>query len=109
MKVSADKHYLMDDADKPFFYLADTTWMLFYHVSREDADFYLQNRRQKGFTVVMPVMLRESPGTGMRNFYGDSPFVDDDPTRPNEAFFQNVDWVIQRAADLGLTQSPITC
>jgi hypothetical protein len=55
------------------------------------------------------VMLRESPGTGMRNFYGDSPFVDDDPTRPNEAFFQNVDWVIQRAADLGLTPSPITC
>jgi hypothetical protein len=102
MKVSADKHYLVDDADKPFFYLADTAWMLFYHVSREDADFYLQNRRQKGFTVVMPVMLRESPGTGMRNFYGDSPFVDDDPTRPNEAFFQNVDWVIQRAADLGL-------
>jgi hypothetical protein len=101
MRVSDNGHYLVDDEGHPFFYLADTAWGLFYKVTREDADLYLQNRRRKGFTVIMPVVLRGKPLAEAQNVYGEPPLVGNDPTRPNELFFEHVDYVIDRAAELG--------
>ena len=101
MKVSPNGRYLVDDEGNPFFYLADTAWALLYKTTREDADLYLQNRKKKGFTVVMPVLLRRKDTT-TRNVYGDMPLVDWDPTQPNEAFFEYVDYVLKMAEELGL-------
>ena len=33
---------------------------------------------------------------------GHVPFVDLDPNRPNEAYFKHVDWVVGKAAELGV-------
>ena len=101
MKVSPNGRYLVDDEGNPFFYLADTAWALFYKTIREDADLYLQNQKEKSFTVVMPVLLRKKDTTA-RNVYGDMPLVDWDPTQPNEAFFEHVDYVLNKAEELGL-------
>jgi len=45
---------LVDDKGQPFFYLADTAWALFYKTTRQEADFYLRNRKYKGYTYPFP-------------------------------------------------------
>src|SRR5438034_449420 len=99
LKISADKRYLINQNGEPFFYLGDTAWTLFKRLYREEVDEYLQNRVAKGFTVIQAYVLR---GLGVKNTYGDLTLMDRDPTRPNEAFFKNVDYVVNKANDLGL-------
>jgi hypothetical protein len=101
MKVSSNRRYLVDDYGKPFFYLADTSWALFYNISKEEAECYLRNRWEKGFTVVMPVVLRRKD-TLARKVREEMPLVNWDPARPNEAFFRHVDDVIDAAGEMGL-------
>jgi hypothetical protein len=103
LRVSADGRRLVQADGRPFFYLADTAWSLFHRLTREEADRYLRNRAEKGFTVVQAVALSENDGLRTPNAYGERPLVDNDPRRPNGAYFAHVDWVIDRAAELGLT------
>lgn len=102
IKVSADKKYLVKKDGKPFFWLGDTAWELFHRLSREEAKKYLQNRAGKGFTVIQAVVLAELDGLNTPNFYGDKPLLDNDPARPNEAYFKHVDYILNEADRLGL-------
>jgi hypothetical protein len=102
LRISDNRRYLAYESGEPFFYLGDTAWELFHRLTREEADAYLRNRAGKGFTVIQAVALAEEAGLTMPNAYGAVPLLDRDPNRPNEAYFQHVDWIIQRAADLGL-------
>src|SRR5688572_9142540 len=52
LKLSAGKRYLVTKAGKPFFWLGDTAWELFHRLNREEAKEYLQNRADKGFTII---------------------------------------------------------
>jgi hypothetical protein len=36
------------------------------------------------------------------NFYGEVPLENDDPTKPREAYFQHVDYIINKASELGI-------
>jgi hypothetical protein len=101
--VSPDGRRLLRDDGRAFFYLADTAWSLFHRLTREDADLYLRNRAAKGFTVIQAVALSENDGLRTPNAYGEKPLIDNDPRRPNERYFAHVDWVVDRAAELGLT------
>ncbi|MBN1640451.1 MAG: glycoside hydrolase family 140 protein [Anaerolineae bacterium] len=87
----------------PFFYLGDTAWQLFHRLDREEADRYLENRAQKGFTVIQCVVLAELGGLDVPNAYGDLPLVDRDSARPNEGYMRHVDYVVDCAQALGLT------
>jgi hypothetical protein len=102
IRVSPNQRFLVTESGRPFFWLGDTAWELFHRCTREEAARYLENRRQKGFTVVQAVALAELDGLHTPNMYGHTPLVDDDPTRPVEAYWQFVDEVIQMAADKGL-------
>ena len=99
LKVSSNGRYLIKENGDPFFYLGDTAWTLFKRLSREEADEYLKNRVAKGFTVIQAYVLR---GLTIKNYYGDVTLIDRDPTKFNEAFFKNVDYIVNRANDLGL-------
>ena len=105
LKVSANGHYFVDQDGKPFFYLGDTAWLLFQRLDREEVDEYLKDRADKGFTVIQAYVIR---GLGARHpdgngsLLGETPLIDRDPARPNEAFFRNVDYVVTRANELGL-------
>mgnify|MGYP003381328432 CR=1 FL=1 len=48
MKLSHNHRYLITDDSQPFFYLADTAWMLFYRPSVEDIAVYLDDRLERG-------------------------------------------------------------
>jgi hypothetical protein len=102
LRVSKNQRYLETADGKPFFWLGDTAWELFHRLSREEADLYLKNRAEKGFTVIQTVALAELDGLHTPNFYGELPLENDDPTRPREAYFQQVDYVIKKAEQLGL-------
>lgn len=102
LKISATGRFLVHADGRPFFYLGDTAWELFHRLTREEADRYLENRARKGFTVIQAVVLAELDGLKTPNAYGDLPLEDMDLGTPNEAYFHHVDYIVDRAAALGL-------
>lgn len=96
------RHLVRADGS-PFFWLGDTAWELFHLLDREEAEFYLYTRATQGFTVTQAVALAEFEGLNRPNAYGHLPLQDNDPTRPVEAYFQHVDWIVRRANAHGLT------
>lgn len=102
LRVSENRRYLQTEDGKPFFWLGDTAWELFHRLNREDAEKYLRNRAEKGFTVIQAVALAELDGLHDPNPYGEIPLENDDPTKPRDAYFQHVDFIIEKAGELGL-------
>jgi hypothetical protein len=107
IKVSPNGRYFVDREGKPFFWLGDTAWPLFAQYSRGQAEAYLKNRAEKGFTVIQGV-LAWGQGTGfeaktpLANAAGDKPWLNDDPTTPNDAYFSHVDHLVEFANQHGL-------
>jgi len=99
--ISDNKRFLLKDG-KPFFWLGDTGWELFHRLSREEADKYLKRRSGQGFTVIQAVVLAEFDGLHTPNANGDTPLINDDPTKPNEKYFQHVDYIIDKAASYNI-------
>jgi hypothetical protein len=96
-------HRFLEHADgTPFFYLGDTAWTLLSRLSRDDASLYLANRAAKGFSVIQAVIIAPDGGLTVPNANGDLPLDGGDLGRPNEAYFKHVDFVVDRAAELGL-------
>lgn len=100
--VSDNRRFLQTESGAPFFWLGDTAWELFHRLTREEAELFLENRRRKGMNVIQAVALAEFDGLHTPNAYGDYALVDDDPTRPNEAYFGHVDFIVNLAAEKGL-------
>jgi hypothetical protein len=102
LSISADRHYLTDREEKPFFILGDAAWSLISALNREEAEFYLANRAAKGFNAII-VNLVEHKFNGPINRYGEPPFLrPDDISTPNERYFEHADWVLRRASSFGL-------
>lgn len=101
-RVHENGRFLTRKDGTPFFYLGDTAWELFHRLDREEADDYLSDRAAKGFTVIQAVALAEQDGLETPNVYGDMPLENNDPTRPNEAYWMHVDYVVRKANALGL-------
>ncbi len=102
LKVSDNKRFLVYQDGTPFFYLGDTAWELFHRLNREEAERYLKNRAGKGFTVIQAVVLAEVNGLVDPNPYGQLPLINHDPTKPNEEYFEHVDWIVNKAKEQGL-------
>ncbi|MBM4085372.1 MAG: DUF4038 domain-containing protein, partial [Planctomycetes bacterium] len=104
VRVSANGRYLQDAGGKPFLLHGDTAWSLILQLSKEEAEEYLENRRQKGFNAILTVLTwtvyADDPP---RNKYGDAPFTTlGDLSTPNEAYFAHADWVFQKAREKGI-------
>ncbi len=83
-------------------WIGDTAWELFHKLNREEATEYLENRSAKGFTIIQAVVLAERDGLRIPNSYGEVPLIELDPTKPNEAYFEHVDFIVNKAEELGL-------
>lgn len=99
LKASPNGRYFIDQNGKPFFYLGDTAWTLLKRMNSEELEKYFNNRVAKGFNVIQLYILR---GLKVKNINGHTPLIDGDPTRPNEDFYRHVDYVFNRANELGL-------
>lgn len=75
---------------------------MFHRLTKEETEKYLENRRSKGFTVIQAVALAELDGLNTPNAEGHKPLIDNDPLKPDENYWQHVDWVIKKAEENGL-------
>ncbi len=102
LRISDNRRFLVFDDGTPFFWLGDTAWELFHRCTIEEADLYLENRRQKGFNLIQAVVLAEFDGLNTPNPYGECPLNGNDPLQPHERYFDHVDRVIRLAGEKGL-------
>ena len=115
LQVTENGRYLEYEDGSPFFYLGDTAWELFHRLDREEADLYLTNRAEKGFTVIQAVALSELDGLNEPNAYGHKPLIENDPTRPDVRegpdydYWDHVDYILRKAESLGLTVGLLPC
>lgn len=105
LKVEPGKHYLEDAVGQPYFMQGDTAWSLIAQLTRQEADLYLRDRKERGFnTILVNLLEHRFSSKAPANILGDPPFLTDgDYSTPNEAYFRHADWVLQRACELGLT------
>src|SRR5262245_10302527 len=115
--VSASGRHLVAPNGKPFFWLGDTAWLIMSMTDRREVETYLKARAKQGFTVIQPTLVMGEErvcGTKHPNRYGDTPFIDGDPSRPNVTpgnnpndpveydYWDHVDFTIETAQKLGL-------
>src|SRR5271156_4648663 len=102
LRVSDNKHFLVTKDGTPFFWLGDTGWELFHRLNRQDAEMYFKKRSEQGFNVIQAVALAELNGLHTPNANGEIPLINDDPAKPNEAYFKYIDTLIDLAATYNL-------
>jgi len=112
LKVSDNHRFLSTENGDPFFWLGDTGWLLFTKLTREEAEEYLEDRRQKGFNVIQVMVLHDLRQEV--NIYGDTALTDsqvdqplitpgssfDDPAEYD--FWDHIDYIIDLAGKKGL-------
>lgn len=91
LQVHPQKQFLMWEDGTPYYPVADTAWTLPQQLAEEDVIFYADRRQQQGFNTVLLCAFSELDGVRSPNRYGHLPFVDEDPLRPVEAYWQQLD------------------
>ena len=74
-RVNDHGHFFQHDDGSPFFYLADTAWMLFNKLTDDDARRLFKDRAEKGFTVIQSVVFRDLFDPNTPNVAGAPPFL----------------------------------
>jgi hypothetical protein len=103
LKLSTNGSYVVDQNNRPFFMNGDGGWDVMVGLSQADADLYLENRRQKGYNLIIAELIEHKFATNApANFYGQQPFVTPGNfATPNAAYFAQADWVLTDAASKG--------
>jgi len=103
--VSADGKYFIDQVGDPWFGLGDTAWSLIGQLAPADVDLYLDDRAARGFNLILANLLEHNYAENAPNNYRDDPPFTGAPFRsaPNEAYWQQVDYVIEAAQVRGIT------
>ena len=101
LRVAGNQRYLEYDDGTPFFYLGDTAWGLFHALNHEEAQYYMSNRADKGFTVIQAVAL-SGGGSNAPGVNGEVPLIDGNPAMPNENYYRHVDDIVKMAEESGL-------
>jgi len=102
IRVHADGHSLETADGRPFFWMGDTAWELIHHTTREVASYYLHTRGQQGFTIIQTVVLSEFDGITKPSALGLLPLIDNDPRKPNPAYFDRIVEIVDEAGANGL-------
>jgi hypothetical protein len=90
LKASPNGHFLQYADGTPFFFLADTVWMLFNKLTEEEARSLFADRAAKGFTVIQSVVFRDLFQPNTPNVSGVRPFLDEADMRAGR---MNPDWI----------------
>jgi hypothetical protein len=101
LRVSENGRFFVKEGGAPFFYLGDTAWCVFTRPTHEEVDLYLKDRASKGFTAIQGVLLIWD-GLTRPNPLGQTLLVEKNPARINEAFFENADYIVNKAESLGM-------
>lgn len=102
LKVAEDHRHLVN-GDKPFFWLADTAWLLCQQATDEEARVFLKNRAEKGFTVIQSVLIHMLPNMKQSSLAANEA----DAREP--AYWDHVEKVVQAAEACGLYMALLPC
>ena len=100
LRLSDDRRYLVDETGRPFFWLGDTTWSVVWKGTPDQWATYLDKRAAQGFSVLQVNLLPWR--WHLTDVEGNRPFLDEEPDRPNEAYFARYDRFLAMAAERGL-------
>lgn len=88
--------------------MGDTAWPLGVIYKPSEVDTYLEARAKSGFTLIQMSAIWDG-GTGTEsgpkpnpNFAGETPWKNQDPLQPNEAYWRNIDSIVAKAAKRGI-------
>lgn len=99
LKAAAGNRYLVDQSNQPFFWSGDAAWSLIAQLNMKDADLYLDNRSEKGFTIILVSLIEHKFCTNPpSNIHRELPFSGRLFASPNEKYFAHADSVIESAA-----------
>lgn len=100
LKVSENKHFLQHTDGTGFFMMADTAWHLARKLAPDDIDIYLEDRKNRGFNVIL---FSAAELTGIKNDeIKANAFDDNNWTKPNIKYWENVDYIVEKAESVGL-------
>lgn len=98
LKLSDDKRFLVDAADMPYFFHADTAWHLLWKLDKAEAYDFFHSRMAQRFTAIQVMLAAEGMDAQAVNRDGEPLFLAPwDITKPNEKFFVHVDAVLKSA------------
>jgi hypothetical protein len=110
IRVSANGRHFIDRQGHPVFWLGDTQWELFRLFTPDTALRILRDRQAKGFNVILIMLTGVDLGhlgtekpVPYTDLEGQAPWLDGDPLRPNERYFQHVDAMIRLGEQTGQT------
>lgn len=103
LELSKDRRGLLSGG-APFLWLGDTAWALFSATTKDDVLLYLDDAKAKGFNVIQTFLttIWTTNGDNGENKFGDAPYLNNDPTQLNPAYFDYVEWVVNEAGKRGL-------
>src|SRR3569833_2876049 len=58
LKGAPNGHFLQYEDGRPFFWLADTAWLMFNKLTPDEIKTYLHDRHEQGFNVVQVLVIR---------------------------------------------------
>jgi len=110
LNISENKRFFSDENGNPFFWLADTGWLLFSKLDREEAVKYLDDRKRKGFNVIQVMMLHSLKFV---DAYGDSALINKNVATPftkkgnakdssQYDYWDHIDYIVDEAAKRGI-------
>lgn len=108
LQVSPDGHFLQHADGTPFFYLADTAWMVVNKMTVEEARQLFADRAAKGFTVIQSLIFRDMFVPNSPNVHGVRPFASEADMYAAKLNPEWLDWVLritQMAAEHGLVMA----
>lgn len=122
IKVSdSNPHYLQYEDGTPFFWLGDTGWEMFLRLSREDAKWYIDIRKNQGFNIIQAVLITEFEGINKKGYYNNLPFIDGNPENPDlnsdsslkdkdsHRYWDNIDSIVKYSEDKGMYLALLPC
>jgi len=99
LKLSENGRYLTDVNNNPYYPFIDTGWMVCSYISQADIETYLDNRASHGINTILCYAAPFERYASLGNYNGDLAFVDHNLSQPNDTYFENVDFVINEAAE----------
>lgn len=102
IRISANRRYFVDPSGRPVFWLGTTRWQLFREFTVEETRLIVEKSRAAGFDFIQVMLLGVGDGT-KPNLHGDMPCHNDDPGTPSEAYFRNVDAVMEIDVAISMT------
>lgn len=98
VKVSENGRYFIDQKGAPVFWMGTTQWQLFRDYKLEETRLIIETVTKEGFVFIQVMLMGVGDGT-KANVYGEKPWINNDPSTPNEGYFKNVDAVMRLARE----------